>query len=264
MRRVSLQKSPDPADSTAMESTSPLVPAPDVAAEESLRSPVSPSPKNQSRKVILAMVLTLCLGLLLATLYLGGRISSTHASVARTTTSPAAAQPLKPQPIRPAAQSAAIVPAPAPAAVAKPLTDTKVLVSVAVTTPAKPASVLPELGKPAGVAAGKPQGKPAPLVVAVVKHAAIKMPPVAAEPQATGDLMHPKPGDAYVQVGAFVSPYAERWVEVLAQRGFHPMVADGPTSSVHRVLLGPLGPSEVIEVEAKLRQAGIEHFEKVY
>lgn len=236
--------------------------------------------------IILAMVLTLCLGLLLATLYLGGRISSTHASVARTKPSPAASQPLKPQPIRPAAQSAAIVPAPAPATVAKPsidikaidtkVTDTKVidakakppkpsLVSVAVSTPAKPASVpLPELGKPAGVAAGKPEGKPAPLVVAVVKHAAIKMPPVAAEPQATGDLMHPKPGDAYVQVGAFVSPYAERWVEVLAQRGFHPMVADGPTSSVHRVLLGPLGPSEVIEVEAKLRQAGIEHFEKVY
>jgi len=67
-----------------------------------------------------------------------------------------------------------------------------------------------------------------------------------------------------VQVGAFVSPYAERWVNVLEQRGFHPIVAEGPNSTVHRVLLGPLGPAQVSDVEAKLREAGIEHFEKIY
>jgi hypothetical protein len=78
------------------------------------------------------------------------------------------------------------------------------------------------------------------------------------------ELVHPKPGVAYVQVGAFISPYAELWVSVLQQRGFHPVVAEGPNSAVHRVLLGPFGPSEVPQVESRLRQAGIEHFERVY
>ncbi len=275
MRPGSLQNLPHPADSPAMESIRTQVPAEEAASAEPL---VAIEPKKQSRKVILAMLLTLCFGLLLASVYLGGRISSTHAAAKHHSTARAVAltkpRPVSSQPKELAASPAAPLPAAAQSAAPgkiagakKEESPTAAPLAITPPVPAKPARNL----APAVV-------KTAPVIVAVAKTpmivaeaaalpAAAKLPlvpPVAAESQAARELVHPQPGAAYIQVGAFAQPYVGGWVSVLEGRGFHPIVADGPNDVIRRVLIGPLAPSQVTEVEAKLRQAGIEHFEKVY
>jgi len=153
-------------------------------------------------------------------------------------------------------------------AAAKP---TPVVVSTAKPAPVAVATVKP--APAAGAAAGKsapdaiPAARPALVAIAAAKPAPARLAPAAtaaAEPVVVRDLVHPKPGDAYLQVGAYAAPYVAGWVNTLQGRGFHPIVAEGPNSSIHRVLIGPLAPAQVSQVEAKLRQAGIEHFEKVY
>ena len=254
-----------------MEATKLQVPAEEASPAEPL-SPVNS--QQQKRKAILAMLLTLCFGLLLASLYLGGRFSARHTpqSAAQAKPSPLAAQ--TPAPAKAEAKSTApplATPAPTPTStagatppVAKPAPVTVAIAKAAAVradapAPAK-ADAMPAAPGPLDVTPPQPVApaiaKPAPVVVAAAKASPVQLPPISpvgAESLANSGLAHPKPGHAYVQVGAFVSPYAERWVNVLEQRGFHPIVAEGPNSAVHRVLLGPLGPAEVSEVEAKLR-----------
>jgi cell division septation protein DedD len=280
-----------------------------------------PDTRKKTRNPILMMILVLCLGLLVSSVYLGGRFSSVHASVALAKPAAFANQKKSNPAISPAAVSSAVptgkkqadaksTPAPKPAiaaaqkatpapaivasqksnpaqpsviAAAQKPTPVPVLVAAQKSTPAplpaivasqksNPASpsviVAVKKSTPAPTPAAKPVPAPASVTVAAKRPeptvGTIALPPLPKESLPTTELAHPKSGKAYVQVGAFVSPYAERWVDVLEQRGFRPIVADGPNSVIHRVLLGPFGPSEVSAVEAKLRQAGIDHFEKVY
>jgi hypothetical protein len=256
-----------------------------------------PNTRKKTRNPILMMILVLCLGLLVSSVYLGGRFSSAHASVASAKpaafhnqkkatpiiSTAAVASGLPTQKKQPEAKPTP-VPAAVTTAVQKPSTTPPPIVAVQKSTPAPPAVVAAQkptsTPTPAIVAAQKPTPAPTPAIVAAQKPTPAPPPalanpvpsplsvaalaPLPKESLPTTELAHPKSGNAYVQVGAFVSPYAERWVDVLEKRGFRPIVADGPNSVIHRVLLGPFVPSEVSAVEAKLRQAGIDHFEKMY
>jgi SPOR domain len=252
-----------------MESDLAAIQAEEASAVESANSAES---EKRRRKLFLTMILTVCSGLLLGIVYLGGRISATHAAsvpvapvrAASTTVLPpvapapakpvaAAIQPAAPAPAKPVA--AAIQPS---AVVAKPAVATTVPQAVAVQVSPIKAVGEPTVQKtvvaPAAAASVTP-----PVITG-----GLQVPTEAPTRFFHGELVHPKPGDAYLQVGAMGSPYAERWVGVLEQHGYHPLVAEGPNNEIYRVLLGPFGAAEVQDVETKLRQAGIEHFEKVY
>ena len=250
----------DSADGTGMDS-----PNVGFSTEENSHDTIEPEEKKKKgRNPVLMMVVVLGVGLLVSLAYLGGRISSAHASVA-------------------AAKPAAFAEASGAADGDRSLTVAARKDETPVAVPAAKASVTPvavkEVAKAAPVAAPvvvKEVAKVPPPATAVVAKDAVKATPavapvvakavtksVAAE-ESSAQLFQPKAGVAYVQVGAFVSPYAQNWVSVLKQRGFNPVVAEGPNPAVHRVLLGPFGPAEVAEVETKLRAAGIDHFERVY
>jgi hypothetical protein len=237
-----------------MESDLAAIQAEEASAVENANSAES---EKRRRKLFLTMILTVCSGLLLGIVYLGGRISATHAAsvpvapvrAASTTALP----PVTPAPAKPVAP--AIQP---PAVATKPAEATTVPQAVAVKV-----SPFKAVGEPTVQKTVVAPAAAAPVTAPVIT-GGLRVPTEAPTRFFHGELVHPKPGDAYLQVGAMGSPYAERWVGVLEQHGYHPLVAEGPNNEIYRVLLGPFGAAEVQDAETKLRQAGIEHFEKVY
>ena len=235
-------------------------------------------------------------GLALTTLYLGGRVMETRASGAtarkpQPVSAPTQAAAIKPAeaPVKPAMQNEAklpetaktqlveeIKPAPPPRPAA-PVPESKPasppvskpqLVAVAKPAPevSKPA---PEVSKPMPV----PQPKPAPPKSEPVKPAT--PPTVAAQPPAPkhleertmlhrdpkpydGPILKPQPGQIYVQVGAYSPNYTGSFLTILEKKGFHGMVAPGPSQDVNRVLVGPFpDPSVVKNTHGELEKAGL-------
>ncbi len=92
--------------------------------------------------------------------------------------------------------------------------------------------------------------KPAPSVEAPAKAAPAEpkvpakvVPPRAPEPvQAANSsrIVEPTAGQIFLQVLAVARPDAELTVETLGKKGFHAVIAPGPSEKLFRVLVGPL------------------------
>jgi cell division septation protein DedD len=216
---------------------------------------------------------TICIGLLIATLYLGGRILTAH-------------RVQKPAPAIHSALAAAPLPVPAPV-IAKALphptpTDTKA--TTPVTHPATPepqaaarepeaATAKPEavIAKPEAVTA-KPQAVTAKPEVAATKPRQTKAakPAVVPPPDHSDDglpMIEPHSGERYLQVGA-LDPDANdtrRFVARLRKEGLDPHVAQGPTPVLMRVLIGPFTKLDALnEKKAQIESEGIDTFVREY
>ncbi|MDQ6707257.1 MAG: SPOR domain-containing protein, partial [Acidobacteriota bacterium] len=64
----------------------------------------------------------------------------------------------------------------------------------------------------------------------------------------------------FLQVVATSRPDAELIGETLAKKGFHTVVAPGPSAAIFRVLVGPLnGAADAAEVRVRLESAGFKN-----
>jgi len=72
-----------------------------------------------------------------------------------------------------------------------------------------------------------------------------------------GPMIEPKPGERYLQIGAYGPTFTHAFVEELKGQGFHPVVAVGPTEDVYRVMIGPLDAASMERTQAQVEQAGI-------
>ncbi|MCX6619566.1 MAG: SPOR domain-containing protein [Acidobacteria bacterium] len=98
--------------------------------------------------------------------------------------------------------------------------------------PSKPAPMAEESPKPvpAGTkAARKPEPAPAPAAAAPLAPAAV-----------SNRVVEPTAGQIFLQVLAVARPDAELTVETLGKKGFHALIAPGPSDKLFRVLVGPL------------------------
>jgi cell division protein FtsN len=191
-------------------------------------------PEEHKKKIPLASIpATISIGLLIALLYLGGRIIT-------------AQRPAKPTVVKVTAPVPAAPPAPA-SIVAKPVADVE---PVAVVQP--PPSV--------------PPAKPVPSPVAQQA-----IPEPAADAQIAEDVelpvITPEAGQHYIQVGALdmSAEATRRFVQRLRGDKLDPHVAPGPGPGLMRVLLGPFdGPGALNEKKAQLDAEGIASFVRKY
>jgi len=171
----------------------------------------------------------ICLGLLIAAGYLGGRIFASRpasAAVERTTASPRVPAPI------PAAPAAA-----APTAQASEITP----VAAAVDRPASAEN------------AEEP-------VLTVRTHDD----PALAPPDDLS-VIHPNPGDRFVQISALNTAAAHRYVDKLRHGPLEPHLAQGPTPTILRVLIGPFGDRmSLLNTMSDLKAAGIDCFIREY
>ena len=204
------------------------------------------------KKIPLASIpATISIGLLIALLYLGGRIITAQ---------------------RPAKTAVVKVSAPVPAAQAAP--------PPVAAKPAdmKPADVKPVDVKPVDVKSVEVQP------VAAVQPAASQAPPAAATKQAsatpvvnTGSdssdgndalpMITPQAGEHYIQVGALdmSAEATRRFVQRLRGDKLDPHVAPGPTPALMRVLIGPFDNRDVLnEKKAQLDAEGLDSFIRKY
>jgi hypothetical protein len=86
---------------------------------------------------------------------------------------------------------------------------------------------------------------------------------VAAEEARPETPIHgnPVPGEVYWQVGALERGYAAMVVQGLRSQGIQAMMADGPSSRIFRVLVGPVrGSEETALMREQLEQYGLSMF----
>ena len=227
-------------------------------------------------------------GLALTILYLGGRVMETKAAPKPPVPVVAAKAPdipvktvlkneakktevPKPQLVaenKPAPAPSKSVPAveskPVPAPPAKP-----------VVADVKPA---PQIQKPLVVAKAKEQPKPETKLPLVSKAEPKPAPPptntvaapsAAKHPESNGILqrdtkpyggpfLKPQPGQVYVQVGAYSPNYTGSFLAILEKKGFHGVVAAGPSQDVNRVLVGPFADASAVKnTNGELGKAGL-------
>jgi cell division septation protein DedD len=170
---------------------------------------------------------TICVGLLIAAVYLGGRILTAHSHA------PAAIQ-IKPAAIHP--------PAFTPEAPAIPATTA----APAVQAPAEQATA-----------------EQAPAVRAPAEQApADALAQLKAE---APELIAPQAGQRYIQVAALNLDAALRYVGKLRQAKLEPHVAPGPTPELVRVLIGPfVDQDSLTRTKSELESARIDHFIRKY
>ncbi|HEY3441326.1 MAG TPA: hypothetical protein VGK29_11260 [Paludibaculum sp.] len=71
-------------------------------------------------------------------------------------------------------------------------------------------------------------------------------------------------GRTFLQVGAIERGAAPRYIQDLADQGFSPRIAEGPTAESVRILIGPLTGTALPETAARLAAAGVVSFPKTY
>ena len=80
--------------------------------------------------------------------------------------------------------------------------------------------------------------------------------PKASQPY-SGPMIEPKPGELYVQVGAYGPSYTPSFLALLEGRGFQASVALGATPDVYRILVGPISNHDELQrTFDRLQQAG--------
>jgi len=170
---------------------------------------------------------TICVGLLIAAVYLGGRIVTSHphahAAVKK-------AAPAKPELPKAEIQKAEI-----------------------------PKTAIPQAA-PVVERTSPPKAE---VKVKTVEPAAVKQ---VAE-QVAGDvpLINPKGGERYIQIGALDQERTRRYLVHLRQANLAPHVAPGPTPELLRILIGPFSDqNSLIAAKNGLDTAGIENFVRNY
>jgi len=193
---------------------------------------------KRKRITYLAIPITLGVGLLVAMVYIGGRIGSA-----------------KPRVAAPAVASAPITvpPPPAPAETAK-------------SEPPKPSPFVaadpkPDASKGPAVPAKVPETKTPEVKNTVAKATPAALPtvpvPVPSKPAVHSDapltLITPRPGETYLQLAALVPHTVLRYLDELRAEDLAPCVAPGPTPDLLRVLVGPFPDKESLaKAKAKL------------
>jgi cell division septation protein DedD len=203
----------------------------DALAQQSAASPDNiPAPpaledEHKKRIPLIWIPVVICLGLLVAAGYLGGRIyaSRTHE------TAPA---------------RAAVAVARTPAALAQ--------------SPAEISAVAPAVDNPP--AENPPVESASQQILTVRTHDDPSL-----VPPDDLSLIHPQPGDRYVQISALNTAAAHRFVEQLRHGPLEPHLAQGPTPTILRVLIGPFsGNASLLDTMTDLKAAGIDCFIREY
>ena len=215
---------------------------------------------------------TLGLGLLIAVVYLGGRIvtakahtspSVQPAAVAQTKVAPAPATPTPATPT-PATPAPAVA-APPTATAAAPAAATPPVPAVQAKADLRPQPVVAP--KPSPLAPLEQAHESKPIATTPVKAVAEAKPAGnTAEPD-LADLptITPQPGQRYVQIGALIPKAAHRYLGQLHLDRLQPHVAPGPTPDLVRVLIGPFDDRDVLAaVQAQLDAQGIQNFIRRY
>jgi len=214
----------------------PLSGASNAPVQQSATEPSATSPDNNPARVeehrkpipLIWIPVVICLGLLVAAGYLGGRIvaSRPHETPpARATTAvakpPAAGNPV---PQTAAAQNQAEITAVKPAVDNAATADSSQRI-LTVRTHEDPSLVPPD----------------------------------------DLSLIHPQPGDRYVQISALNTAAAHRYVEQLRHGPLEPHLAQGPSPTILRVLIGPFSSrTSLLDTMAELKMAGIDCFIRQY
>ncbi len=194
-------------------------------ADDATDDAASDTDEHKKRIPLVWIPATLGIGLLIAAIYLGGRIVRAHPA-----TKPAAVQSATP-----ASTTPAIPPPPAPPEITKPTPPS----GPPVTTEAAPQA---PTEKP-------PHSEPLTLVT----------------PDDGVPMITPKSGDLYIQVGALDQEATRRFVQHLRRENMDPHVATGPTPQLMRVLIGPFDNRAALnEKKAQLESEGVDTFVRQY
>jgi cell division septation protein DedD len=179
---------------------------------------------------------TLGVGLLIAVVYLGGRIVRARPSTSSEVTHVATS-----------ASAAPTIPPPPPPRAAKTAAEPEVQPAVEKGQPAPPAAT--EEAKPAAPAPKPAAAEPLTLVA----------------PDDGVPMIAPKPGDIYIQVGALDHEATRRFVQHLRNENLDPHVAPGPKPELMRVLIGPFENRDALnEKKAQLEAEGMDTFVRQY
>ncbi len=223
----------------------PITQASDAPAQTEATAPpldsasaAAPSEQGKQRIPLVWIPATLCVGLLIAAVYLGGRIVTAHSNTQAS---------LKPTPVQ-SHEPAQTMPAPVQAA--------------------PPVQKVPDAAHTAPVAAAV---APVQVVQAQVVQAKVEPRPqavkTATEGQPIGEvpMIAPKAGERYIQVGALDLERTRHYLGRLHEAKLEPHVAPGPTPELLRVLIGPF-PDHVslATTQSQLVSAGIQNFVRQY
>ena len=78
-------------------------------------------------------------------------------------------------------------------------------------------------------------------------------------------LIHPQPGESYIQISALNTTAAHKFVDQLRHGPLEPHLAQGPTPTILRVLIGPFtSHSSMLDTIMELKAAGIDCFIREY
>jgi cell division septation protein DedD len=193
-------------------------------------TPVEDSDSEHKKRIPLVWIpATLVVGLLIAAIYLGGRIVKAHGHAKPETVHLATPIPIpavKPESVTP--QSNDLPPS------APPQTTEKI------EPPAVPTK-----------ASTKEFVGPEPLTLV--------------QPGDGIPMITPRSGELYIQVGALDSEATRRFVQRLRSEGMQPHVAPGPKPELMRVLIGPFDDRNTLnEKKAQLESEGIDTFVRQY
>ena len=170
---------------------------------------------------------TLVVGLLIAGIYLGGRIVAAHGRPRTEVVSAATSTP---------------PPAPPKPAVTPPVVE----------------SEIPE-SKPEAKESAKTEPPSAPQKPAGAE------PLTAVSPEDGIPMITPSPGQVFIQVGALDQEATRRFVQRLRADKLDPHVAPGPKPQLMRVLIGPFDNREALnEKKAQIESEGIDTFVREY
>jgi hypothetical protein len=212
----------------------PLQAAPPLQVEMATDAPPSnpeelaPAKAQKEQVPVVWIPATLCVGLLIAAIYLGARIVSAHHAEATPHAAiqqarPVIQKPQLPPPMPPpVVQAAAQTPPPAPVQIA-------------------PAAAIVE--------------------TAPVKHLRTELP----LPETELPMIAPQAGERYLQVGALDTKLARRYIPQLREAKLDPHIAEGPTPDLLRILIGPFHDHDSLTaVKQQLDGAKIENFVREY
>jgi cell division septation protein DedD len=215
----------------------PLSGASNAPAQQNATEPSATSPDNiparseEEHKKPIPLIwipVVICLGLLVAAGYLGGRILAS-----------------RPHESPPVGSTAAVA---KPPASQNPVPQTP-----AVQNQAEITAVRPAVDNPAAADSSR-------RILTVRTHED----PTLVPPDDLS-LIHPQPGDRYVQISALNTAAAHRYVEQLRHGPLEPHLSQGPTPTILRVLVGPFSSqASLLDTMTDLKAAGIECFIREY
>jgi len=218
---------------------SPIAQEPDLAST----APLLKTGTGKKPMPLVWLPATLCAGLLMAGVYLGGRILNAHSHA----TTPVVKQSVGAKPVG-----------------AKPVGAKPGIAQLAQVAPVVPAatvhkdeSIQPHPAAPLKAEAPK-QAKVAKPALAKAEETQ----PVTREPV---PMITPKDGQRYIQVGALDLERTRRYVGHLRDAKLEPHVAPGPTPEMLRILIGPFADRDSLaSAKSQLDSAGIENFIREY